>query len=251
MRSNWLMCLGPMARPRARLVCFPHAGGAATVYRGWSVGEGIEVHALALPGRSLRLREPPIRELGALVDAIAAELLALEGPLVFYGHSLGAIVAWETAHRLIAAGRRDLAGLVVAARGAPDSPRFVESIAGLDDRSLVRALGQLYGADLQAFEDPELAALVIPSVRTDLAMHDAWQHVPRPPLAIPVLALGGTADIAAPRGVIEGWRAFTTGPFESQIFTAGHFFLETHRAELLARLAAWLAPLVGPAAGAR
>ena len=248
MNSSWLMCRRPIARPRVRLVCFPYAGGAATTYHGWSVGDDVEVHAISLPGRSIRLREPLIRDLCALADAISAELAALEGPLVFYGHSMGALLAWETAHRLIAAGRSDLIGLAVAARGSPDSPRLVESVVGLDDRGLVRALGQIYGADLKAFADPELAALVIPAVRADLAMLDAWQHVPRPPLPIRMLALGGTTDISAPRGVVEGWRAFTTGGFESGFFPAGHFFLETHRAEVLALLAAWLASPVGPAA---
>lgn len=245
MKSSWLVCSRRLARPRVRLVCFPYAGGAATSFHGWSVGDDVEVHALALPGRSGRLREPAIRDLGALADAISAELAALEGPLAFYGHSMGSIVAWEVAHRLIEAGRRDLVGLAVAARGAPDTLRVVEPVSGLDDRGLVRALGQIYGADLKVFDDPELAELVLPAVRTDLAMHESYRYVPRPPLGIRVLALGGMADIAAPRGLVEGWRAFTTGRFESKFFTAGHFFLETHRAEVLARLAAWLAPPAG------
>jgi surfactin synthase thioesterase subunit len=242
MKSSWLLCPRPIARPRARLVCFPYAGGAASPYHGWTIGDDVEVHALALPGRAFRLREAPLRDMAALVDAICAELAALGGPLVFYGHSMGALVAWETAHRLSAAGRRDLAGLVVAARGAPDSPRLVESLIGLPDRALARALGRIYGADVRALDDPELAELVLPALRADLALLEAWRLVPRPPLAVRVLALGGTADPAAPRDEIEGWRAFTTGAFESDYLAAGHFFLETHRGKLLARLAAWLSP---------
>jgi surfactin synthase thioesterase subunit len=240
MKSNWLVCPRPIARPRARLVCFPYAGGAAATYHGWSIGEDIEVHAVALPGRAQRLREPLLRDGGVLVDAISAELWALDGPLVLYGHSMGALVAWEVAHRLRAAGRRDLAGLVVAGRGAPDTPRYVESVYTLGDPELPAALGRIYGADQAVFQDPELAALVLPAVRADLAMHDTWRVAPRAPLDVRVLALGGTSDIAAPREAMERWREFTTGPFESGFLEAGHFFVETHRAEVLARLAAWL-----------
>lgn len=241
MKSSWLVCPRPIARPRARLVCFPYAGGAATAYHGWSVGDDVEVHALALPGRSFRIREPPLRDMAALIAAISAELATLPGPLVLYGHSMGALVAWETAHRLLAAGRRDLVGLAVAARGASDAPRLVESIYELEDRDLVSALGRIYGADLTVFQDPELAALLIPAVRADLAMHDTWRFRPRPRFALPVLALGGARDAAAPPEMMEGWRELTTGPFERHTLDAGHFFLETHRAEVLARLAAWLA----------
>lgn len=242
MDSPWMVCARPLVAPRARLVCFPYAGGAATAFHAWRVGDEVEVIALALPGRSFRLREPPIRDPEVLVEAICAELAALEGPLVFYGHSMGALIAWETAHRLIAAGRRDLTGLVVAARGAPDSPRLVESLTAHDDRSLVRALHRIYGADTTVLEDPDLAAMVLPALRADLTVHETWRAVPRPPLALRMLALGGTADGAAPPGAIEGWRAFTTGPFEARFLTAGHFFLETHRAEVLAAITAWLGP---------
>jgi surfactin synthase thioesterase subunit len=240
MKSSWLVCSKRVARPRARLVCFPYAGGAATSYHGWSVDDDVEVHALALPGRSSRIREAPLRDIAVLLDAVGAELAALEGPLAFYGHSMGALVAWETAHRLLAAGRRDLLGLAVAARGAPDAPRLVETISVLDDRALVSALGRVYGADLTVFRDPELAALLIPAVRADLAMHETWRPRPRPRFGLPVLAFGGTRDLAAPPGMMEGWREFTTGPFEHHTLDAGHFFLETHRAEILARLSAWL-----------
>lgn len=235
--TSWLVCPTPIARPRARLICFPYAGGAASAFHGWRVGPGVEVSALALPGRTFRIREPPLREMGALVDAICAELARLDGPLVFYGHSMGSLVAWEVAHRV-----PNVIGLAVGARGAPDAP-VGAALTALDDRGLIAALARIYGADVSAFDDPELAELALPALRADFTVLERWQLVPRPPLSIGLLALAGARDLAAPPAAVAGWRAFTTGRFETDQLAAGHFFLETHRAEVQARLAAWVAAL--------
>ena len=102
-RSPWVS-LSPSGGPRlARMFCFPFAGGGATAYHRWSkrVLVGIEVARIQLPGREARLREPLYTRLDSLVDTLAEELIPwVDGPFVLYGHSMGALLAFELARKL-------------------------------------------------------------------------------------------------------------------------------------------------------
>src|SRR5262245_25838037 len=99
----WLACVQPRLRPGVRLFCFPHAGGGASLFRGWADGlpDAVEVCPVQLPGRETRFREPPFLCLEPLIEALATALRPhLDRPFAFFGHSLGALVAFELARRL-------------------------------------------------------------------------------------------------------------------------------------------------------
>src|SRR5690349_236164 len=96
----WLACVRPRPRSSVRLFCFAHAGGGASFFRGWAAGlpESVEVSPVQLPGRETRFREPPFTRLGQLTEALAEALRPhLDRPFAFFGHSLGALVAFELA----------------------------------------------------------------------------------------------------------------------------------------------------------
>src|SRR5579863_10285259 len=103
-QGDWFPSLEAASSAGLRLFCFPFAGGGASFFRGWRavLGPGIQVAAAALPGREARSAEAPIDSFDALVDALAAALRPhLSGrPFAFFGHSMGAPLAFELARRL-------------------------------------------------------------------------------------------------------------------------------------------------------
>ncbi len=98
LHNNWVACAKPNPQAKLRLFCFHYAGGGASVFRGWrdSLPQSVEVCAIELPGRGMRLRESPFTQLEPLVQHLASTLLPyLDKPFAFFGHSMGGLVSFE------------------------------------------------------------------------------------------------------------------------------------------------------------
>ncbi|WP_406187897.1 thioesterase II family protein [Streptomyces sp. NBC_01006] len=231
--TTWLKC--PAVRPEAthRLVCFPHAGGSASFFHDWARQlPGYEVHAVCYPGRAARLDEPLHTDLHRLADDIADALLALrdDRPVAFLGHSMGAVVAYETARRLQAAGR-PVAHLYASGARAPhlahpadDGPDGAGT-ADMDDEAIADALVALGGTDAELLSDPDFRELVLPYVCGDFRMFDAYEHRPGPLLTCPVTAVAGDADPQVGEAHAAAWAAVTEGAFRHHTVPGDHFYL--------------------------
>ena len=239
----WIRRPTPAPDAAVRLVCFPHAGGAASYYvpLARALTPGIEVLAVQYPGRQERHREPVVDDIHRLADHIyAARSGWLGEPYAFFGHSMGAILAYEVARRIAAAAEPGPVCLFVSGRRSPASRR-VDNVHLRDDAGLVAELRKLGGTDRRFLEDPELLAMILPATRGDYKAIETYAYRDGPPLACPVVALTGDAD---PNTTVEeaaAWRAHSTGPFDLRVFAGDHFFLEPHRAEVARLLAGELA----------
>src|SRR5260221_3569275 len=124
--DNWFACRKPNPRARLRLLCFPYAGGGVAVFRVWPdlLPSEIEVWAIKLPGRDGRTHEPIPDDLQTLAFAIASRLAPLlDRPFARFGHSIGALLAFEFARALRRRGQIGPMRLFVSARRAPQLPR--------------------------------------------------------------------------------------------------------------------------------
>jgi medium-chain acyl-[acyl-carrier-protein] hydrolase len=228
--------LGP-GRPRTgaalRLLAFPYAGGDITIFSAWAedLSWDIELCPVQLPGRGRRLREPAFDELGPLVRALADGLApALDGPFAFFGHSMGALVAFELARELRRCGRPLPHHLLVSGRPAPQLPRRYDSLAHLPDAEFFARLHERYGYELPQAEGlEELMSLLAPMVRSDVLVSDRYVYTDEPPLPCPITAFGGIADATVTRDELSAWQRQTTGRFETRLLPGGHFFLESAR----------------------
>lgn len=194
-----------------------------------------EVAVAHLPGRDGRRDEPLPTSLTAIADHLTAAIRTLSPlPTVLFGHSMGALIAFETARRLEASGEPPLQ-LLVAGRRAPSCPDRFAKIAHLRSAEFVDAVQRRYGGIPEAIlADPELLGLLIRPLQADLAMLDAYRHDAAPRLSCPITCYAGRDDAQTTDEEIASWGSETTGPFATHWFSGGHFFPETCRAQLLA-----------------
>ncbi|MFE4336625.1 thioesterase II family protein [Streptomyces sp. NPDC056831] len=220
-----------------RLVCFPHAGGAASYFFQVSrqLSAVADVLAVQYPGRQERRKEPFISSVTELADVLVAELRQwADRPLALFGHSMGALVAYEVARRLEQEGVKPVA-LFASGRAAPSLSRdegvHLRSDEGLLDK--VRELGGTAGALL---EDPDVVEMLMPAIRNDYRAVETYRHTPGQPLACPLVVFTGDADPQVTRAGAQAWDAFSTGGFELNTYSGGHFFLDAHAAHVLGKI---------------
>ncbi len=236
---SWLACR--LRRPEAsvRLYCFPHSGGSVGEYVRWADAlPDIEVWGVQLPGRGARAEEAPFTRVREVVDSLVGAV-DFGTSFAFFGHSLGALVAFETARRLREQGRPPPGWLFLSAAPAPQLPPRGIPASHLDEDGLLTALEPSYGElAVELREDAELRELILPGLRADLALVESYQHAPGAPLACAMAVLGGVQDDLT-REELEPWRVHTTGPFSLHLLPGGHFYLREPepRARLLRLLA--------------
>ena len=220
------------ARPRARLVCFPHAGGSANFFLPWrsAVPADVELLAVQYPGRQDRFGEPPVSDMAGLVDGLLPDLDALDGPpTVFLGHSMGASVAYECVRRL--AGKPAL--LVVSARPAPGLPAPDEPYVG-DDEEMLARLEKLGGLQVEALAHPELREVVLPVLRADYRLIETYRPEREARVDVPVLAAVGDRDPEVAVADVQAWQESTTGEFTLEVFDGDHYYVDDHAGTLVA-----------------
>lgn len=218
------------ARPFAaqRVVCFPHAGGSPYFFRTWARGLGAyEVHAVCYPGRAERFSEDCAEQLVPMAREIAADLLASgDGrPTAFFGHSMGAIVAYEVVRALEEAG----SGVGHLFASGARAPHLMAgdpvAAAAWDAESIGRTLVELGGTDPELLENRAFVDLVMPYIGADFRMLAAYEGQPRPPLSCPVTAVVGESDPRVTLAQSAAWRESTGGPSRALAVPGEHFYL--------------------------
>jgi pyochelin biosynthetic protein PchC len=233
----WFRQFHPAGPEAARLVCFPHAGGAATFYfpASRALNPEIEVVAVQYPGRQDRRGENCLDDICELAEVISAELRPLcDRPLALFGHSMGATVAYEVARRLESTGVVPL-GLFASGRRAPSSVRQ-ETVHLRDDLGVIAALKELSGTDDAVLGDDELLQMVMPAIRGDYKAVETYRHTPGPELSCPIQVLVGESDQMTTIAEAQAWRAHTTASCRVEVFPGGHFYLTPQAGRVLAMI---------------
>ncbi|MGW7823944.1 thioesterase II family protein [Streptomyces puniciscabiei] len=229
--DDWLRRFHRAPDAPAHLLCFPHAGGAAAAYHALSaaVAGPLEPLVVQYPGRHDRFTEPFAERIDQIVDAVVDALPTDPAgrPLALFGHSMGALVAFETARTLQARGRTP-AALFVSGRGGPSLPPARRWPGVPSDDELLAELRLLAGTDDSLLADPMLLELALPVLRADYAMLFAYSYRPGPRLRCPVVALTGDADPRVAVAEVPAWQRETEGAFTTHVLPGGHFYLDDH-----------------------
>lgn len=210
-----------------RLVALPYAGGGATVYRSWvtALSPGIELIAMQLPGRETRISEQPLTTWSMLTATLGPHVLSLtDKPLVLFGHSAGALVAFEHARWLQDKGVLVRALLISGCR-APHLPDRHAPLSCVSDEDLRHELEHLKGTPKEVLNNRELVDLMLPVLRADCILYDTFSYKPSPALDCPIIAFGGNNDPLVSTSEIEAWNVHTSAWFTAHHLSGGHFFL--------------------------
>ncbi|WEF32910.1 thioesterase II family protein [Pseudoduganella chitinolytica] len=229
----------PRHNPAARvnLLCFHHAGGAASFYKKWpaALSPLVQVLPVQMPGRETRYDEAFAPSIGAMVDELLRHQHAFaDKPYALFGHSLGALFGFELGRRLARVGAAAPRFLVASGHGAPRAEPAVEQLHGLPDRQFVDRMREKYGGiSDEVMASEELLDFLLPRFRADIRI--AEQHVSQDdtPVRFPVVALHGRADQSVSMADVQGWQDKTAARVSIHEFDGDHFFIETNERQVI------------------
>lgn len=226
--SPWVKSLnGDLSSP-LQLICFPFAGGGTSPYRFWLQHQSTKmgISAVLLPGRETRIRETPVSDINLICDSIITALLRhYHGKrLIFFGHSMGSMLAYEVAIHLESAHQWPVRAIFVSGRKPPH-----KCISGdfhqAPEEDFVREIQRLGGTPTSIFEDAEMRNILLPMLRSDYALLENYRLVQPRPLGCAIYTCCGDQDTEASVEEMRSWQDLSRARCAHRVFQGGHFYL--------------------------
>lgn len=234
-QNRWFITCNPEKKTKYCLVCFPFAGGGASVFRHWHkyLSTDIEVIAIQYPGRENRIGEPPIQDMNELVSLICKNLIMkLDRPFVFFGHSLGAKIAFETILELERRYCLQPVSLLVSGCRAPHLG-VEKPIHHLEGKEFILSLRSYNGTPEEVLGNRELMEVYLPMLKADFQLDEKFTSWPEERIECPIYAFGGNKDKIAPFPSIMDWSRYTKSHFDAMQYSGDHFFFKEHQTAFL------------------
>lgn len=233
--SKWMPYRQNKSNAKIRLFILHHAGGSASICNNWFQNheDDIEILPLELPGHETRIDEKLIDTLPDLCESLIEVIAPMTDlPYAFFGHSMGALVAFETTRLLRKNNVKLPSKLFLSAHIPPDQELREKPMYNLDKEDLIKELKRMGGTSEELLEDSYFAELYIPIIRADMAICEKYIYSYQTPLPVPIHMFGGFDDITVTPEELLGWRKQTTSNFVCHIYDGGHFYLVNHLDEI-------------------
>ncbi len=233
-RNPWLIKPKPRQHAAVKLLCFPYAGGGAAVYQSWAerLPDAVELNIVQLPGRGTHLMQSPIACMNTLIETLLSNITEIiKGRYVVFGHSLGSRIGFELVRRLVAAGQRGPLHFFASGSASPKRPSLCHGTADLPEQAFIDKLRVMNGTPPEVLANRELMQLLLPMLRADFRLAETYSFTDALTLPTGLTLLSGTRDDIAPEH-LASWADFFTHS-ETVEFEGGHFFIDTHRQQVL------------------
>ena len=239
-KSKWFSYYNLPQQGSVRVFAFPYSGAGTSVFYPWSrmfLNSSCDFVGVQLPGRENRLQEPALYKLPLLLDALLPAIKPLlDKPFVFFGHSLGALIAFELCRALQRHHLPLPQHLFVSAFRSPELANPNVELHALPDADIIEKLKDYAGTSEGVFANQELMALLLPLLRSDFSLHETYQYSEEPPLSCPITALSGNDDNQVPPSNMSNWGQHTSAHFQQIHYPGSHFFLHQYYRDIIADL---------------
>lgn len=226
--QSWFMNTAVNSREHLRLFCFPYAGGGASIYRDWNekLPPNISICPIVLPGRDRRTMEKPLDSVDDIVRQLVIAIRPfLDQPFAFFGHSMGALIAFETARQLYDKHHVFPTHFFASGKSAPQLPYSKKILHTLPDDQFIEELRQLQGTPEEVLQNEELLQIVLPRLRSDFTVCETYMYRTGTPLDCPLTVFGGSEDYEVSMDSLQAWKEHTCGSFQVELFEGNHFFI--------------------------
>lgn len=234
--NSWLFMPQPNSQAKFRLFCFPYAGANAFNFRSWAkyLPKDIEFCIIQLPGRANRSKEPLLKDIRSLVQTLAPALVShLDLPFAFFGHSMGALMAFELTRQLRRLQAPLPIHLFISGRRAPQMPSFQPHVHSLPTPLFLEKIRRYSGTPEVILQNQELMDLLLPVLRADLQINETYTYKNDFLLDCPISAFGGLQDPEVSVEEMTAWSHLTSNTFNLRMYDGHHFFIQEHTCELL------------------
>ncbi|WP_424102387.1 beta-ketoacyl synthase N-terminal-like domain-containing protein [Moorena producens] len=234
--SRWIAYHQPKPNARLRLFCFHPWGSSASMFQGWSdqLLTDIEVLPIQLPGRQRRLQEKPFTEFVPLIQVLG-EIISpyLDRPFAFFGHSMGALIAFELAHVLEEDYNLKPLHLFLSAALPPSDTSLSKEFESFSQEQKLNYLMNISEIPKDIYDDPSLLQELMNVFKADLQLLQSYRYVAKLPLSCPISSFGGINDSLTSEKQLSEWSKYTSSTFEVQMFPGKHMFLKDSKKLLL------------------
>lgn len=234
--SSWFQRAENDPESRLRLFCFPYAGGGTSIFRFWprQLGPRVAVTPALLPGREERAHEPLCTRFESIVEPLVQQIGPyLDRPFALFGHSMGALIAFELARRVRAEYGVEPNHLFVSGQAGARLFKTNRRLHELPEPEFLALVRRLNGTPREVLADAQMRAIIFRVLRADFAVCDTYSYVPDLPLKCPITVLGGAQDYHVGRAQLGGWVEHTTGNFRLHLLAGNHFFINHSQYEVL------------------
>lgn len=212
---------------KMNIICFPHAGASSTAFFQMKkmMPPSINMHILEYPGRGKYFKKPLIHQFQKMIDFLVMEVQDfLKEPLAFLGHSMGALLSFETARQLRQLGMLIPAYLFISGRHSPQADYRSFRLSQLPDEEFSFILQKVYkGIPEQIHSDLGLMKIFLPILKADFSILENYQYVEQTPLPCEIIAVAGDRDHMVKEAQLNEWAQHTSSEFEKYIIPGDHF----------------------------
>jgi surfactin synthase thioesterase subunit len=224
--TGWLQHL--LANPQMRIFCLPHAGGGSATFHTWraTLPQAIEICPLLLPGREVRISESLFTAIEPLVNAMTNALQQnLKTPYAIFGHSMGALLAFELVRQIERNQLPVPVWLFLSGRRAPHLSDIYGALSSLPDNDFLRELIHRYnGVPQEILDNSEARELFLPILRADIAVIESYSFQEKGPIHCLITAFAGAEDASVTSDQLSAWSRHTNCAFDLQLLPGGHFY---------------------------